>query len=101
MKTAIALEQGLAPAAYAWPGGYPLYYLARSGWRDDSTASLEFNPYDRAEFVVCPGCAAHAKAHEIILTGSDVHWEGPGLLCEECGAEILSAYGDPLMEVDR
>jgi len=65
--------------AYAWPGGYPLYYLDHNG------------------DVLCPQCAIAqdnaADAPAIVY--SEVHWEGPPVYCDECAVAIESAYGDP------
>lgn len=63
--------------AYAWPGGYPPFYL------------------DREANVLCPKCANREIDASQTVTDCDVHWEGPALVCDDCGAEIESAYGDP------
>jgi hypothetical protein len=101
--------------AYAWPGGYPVYYL------------------DKNNDVLCPKCAqaileavradallialgAFAEDEDGELAAPHLHemwnaigWEssrevpirydapneGAPLVCEECQAEIESAYGDP------
>lgn len=73
---ALADERTKELPAYAWPGGYPILYLA--------------NGHE----VICPKCANDLDK-QLRLTGSGVHWEGPPDECEECGAEIESAYGDP------
>ncbi len=75
-------ESGKLPA-FAWPGGYPIYYLA-----DDGEA-------------LCPDCANLPEAHEggdgdgWRLEGQGVHWEGEPLSCAHCNREIESAYGVP------
>ena len=79
--------------AFAWPGGYPIYYLAE----DNS--------------IFCPDCAngkngsdaytddqCQCKAHrdpQWHIVACDVHYEGPPLTCDHCHADIESAYGDP------
>ena len=63
--------------AYAWPGGYPLEYLAADG------------------SIVCPACASRPVDLSQRVTGSGIHWEGPADICDDCGAAIESAYGDP------
>jgi hypothetical protein len=61
--------------AYAWPGGYPLYYVTRDG------------------MAVCPECANREidQAQEPIDVGT--HWEGDPLQCDDCSTMIESAYG--------
>jgi hypothetical protein len=61
--------------AYAWPGGYPIYYLTGDG------------------LTVCPECA-NADTSDPAVAG-DVHWEGEPMQCDDCNADIESAYGDP------
>lgn len=67
--------------SYAWPGGYPMYYL------------------DAQNNILCPDCAREFDSVDVpdpySPVAGDVHWEGPPLTCDECGAEIQSAYGDP------
>lgn len=79
--------------SYAWPGGYPIYYLT-----EDSG-------------VLCPNCAngdngseAHTESEDCdhcpddrqwLIVAADIHWEGPPMDCDHCGGEIESAYGDP------
>lgn len=72
---------------YAWPGGYPLYYM---------TADCG---------VLCPLCV-DAEAEVIAeadatndeqwrLIAADVNWEDPRLYCDHCDERIESAYAEP------
>lgn len=71
--------------AYAWPGGYPVLYLAADGES------------------FCPGCANNEPevhfGQEIddawSVIGWFIHYEGPPELCCNCGESTSSAYGDP------
>lgn len=79
-----------APAsAYAWPGGYPLFYLCADGG------------------VLCPVCVNRELRVVLIATiespgtdkqwevfGVDVNWEDESLQCDNCNKFIQSAYGD-------
>jgi hypothetical protein len=77
-------DDGTLPK-YAWPGGYPLFYLCR----DNS--------------VICADCANKLDQNPPqepimaweVLEACDVHWEGEPMICEECNSEIESAYGNP------
>lgn len=68
--------------AYAWPGGYPIFYMTHKSCD-----------------VVCVKCA---NDHETGLDAfgderigaSDVNWEEPDLYCD-CGERIESAYAEP------
>ena len=73
---------------FAWPGGYPFYYVAEDGG------------------VFCPNCVNGKNGSECIVVddgcqsgwlviGVDVHYEGEALRCCHCEKEIESAYGNP------
>ena len=82
-------ENGKLPA-YAWPGGYPLYYLCADGG------------------ILCPQCAnkesavREAEEHpdypdddQWRIVAADVNWEDSSLTCDHCGQRIESAYAEP------
>lgn len=69
-------EHGKLPS-HTWPGGYPLMYICRDGG------------------VACPACANREVDVGQEVVAYDVHWEGPAICCDDCGAAIESAYGVP------
>lgn len=69
-------EDGKLPT-YAWPGGYPIIYL------------------DSENFVLCSECANDEAEHNNPIVAHFIHWEGQSERCEDCSAEMESAYGDP------
>lgn len=75
LKELRADNDGQLPA-FAWPGGYPMYYLTRSG------------------LSICAVCASEPDTSDPVVDG-DTYMEGPGMQCEDCGQVIDSAYGDP------
>ena len=78
------------PIKYVWPGGYPVYYIAREGYRDE-TGELLFE-YNNIEFMCCADCARSGR--DIILIGCDVNYEDSSLYCENCDDRIESAYAE-------
>lgn len=69
-------------SAYAWPGGYPLFYVCKDGG------------------VLCPACAnlpesltATATDPDWFVTGCDANYEDDSLSCDHCSSPIESAYG--------
>ncbi len=73
-------SRGKLPA-YAWPGGYPMYYLT--------------NDND----VLCPKCAndytpERDNEDQLKPVAYDVNYEDPQLFCEHCTARIESAYAE-------
>lgn len=69
-------EDGSLPS-FAWPGGYPLYYIDE----DNNVLSAE-----AANKVLSEGGK---------IVAQEVHLEGSPLICDQSGAEIQSAYGIP------
>ena len=77
---------------YAWPGGYPLFYLTA----DDG--------------VLCPACVeaeveaiAGAESDEDDqwrIVAADVNWEDSYLYCDHCNERIESAYAEPTEDGD-
>jgi hypothetical protein len=89
VRRALSLEVCRKPLdAFAWPGGYPLYYLT----------------YDNA--VLCPACVnaeivrvdAEIKSQDrndqFRVVGADVNYEDTSLFCDNCDKLIESAYGE-------
>lgn len=78
-----ALEDG----PYAWPGGYPLFFVTSDGGclhvkcaeenKDSIVDSIEGDHHD--------GWLVEAQ---------DINWEDPDLFCDHCGERIESAYAE-------
>jgi hypothetical protein len=70
--------------AYAWPGGYPVFYLM-----DDCEP-------------LCPTCVNDPTNPVHVggdkdgwqIIGSDVNWEDPIMFCAHCPKRIESAYAE-------
>lgn len=66
----------------AWPGGYPILWIADVDTHECAT--------------LCAECAASERDAGTVQTLTpDIHYEGPPEICDGCGVEIESAYGDP------
>lgn len=72
-------------ATYAWPGGYPLYYIAQDGG------------------ILCPddarkaereGLAGDPDAPQWNIVAAEANWEDAFLFCDHCHARIPSAYAE-------
>ena len=68
-------ENGKLPA-YAWPGGYPLFYLDSEG------------------NVSCPDCANNNDEYTAPIVAYDANYEDDSLYCDHCSSRIVSAYGE-------
>ena len=68
-------------SAYAWPGGYPLYYV------------------DRENSCLCVKCARESDEDESEVpqykpVEADVNWEDASLYCDQCSDRVESAYAE-------
>ena len=79
-------NKGKLPS-FAWPGGYPLFYLCEDGG------------------ILCPDCANDSRVREEMrvnpkdfpdkswrISAYDVNWEDGWMLCDNCNERIESAY---------
>ena len=62
--------------AYAWPGGYPMFYV------------------NNHNDVLCPDCANKTDEFDEELVNYDANWEDPSLYCDHCSKRIESAYAE-------
>ncbi len=94
INTTLEFKQALRAGPYAWPGGYPTYFVCDDG------GSL------------CPACAkreARLIMRAIVdhrrfgrggyqadwrVIGADINYEDDMLWCEHCNEQIESAYGN-------
>lgn len=87
IRTVSDYRKAIRNGAYAWPGGYPLYFVC-----DDGGA-------------LCCDCAKMERRNILEslargisdgwrVCGVDVNWEDAELVCDHCGERIESAYGD-------
>jgi NAD-dependent SIR2 family protein deacetylase len=82
--------------AYAWPGGYPIIYVAIDGWREEDGTLTVFGKFEHS---CCTKCAADtAQWPDMIIVGQNIHYEGEPEQCEYCNGFTDSAYGDPAKE---
>ncbi len=66
---------------YAWPGGYPIFYITEDGG------------------VLCPDCANTEDTTDTDdpqwrIVGAEVNYEDPELYCDNCNGRIESAYAE-------
>lgn len=89
MMETLKKTEGAYPT-WAWPGGYPIYYLAADNG------------------IMCPDCANSEDCdpekldadcpcdNQWRIVASNIHWEGGYIICENCSKGIESAYGEPV-----
>lgn len=83
MQNSIEIGANGKPVPYAWPGGYPIYYLIDSeDMRGRNTA------------VSCHACIPRYLGSDDVVTDSAINWEDAELYCELCNDRIESAYAE-------
>jgi hypothetical protein len=83
------IKAALRNGKYAWPGGYPLFFIAADGealsfeavrgnWREVVRAHLD----------------AYGARSDWRIVAIETNWENPELYCAHTGERIESAYGE-------
>jgi hypothetical protein len=86
MNTA-QLKTELRGGEYAWPGGYPRYFITDDG------AALSFAAV-RAEFRQVLQSTRDRSRDGWQIVAVDINYEDPYLYCSHTGQRIPSAYAD-------
>jgi len=81
------IKERLRAGPYAWPGGYPAYFLAEDG------EPLSFEAVRENWRQVCYA-ARHQLRDGWRIVAADVNWEDPALYCSHTGERIPSAYAE-------
>lgn len=81
------LKNALRAGPYAWPGGYPLFFITSDG------AALSFDAV-RQEIRQVFWSIRNGVNDGWRVVAVDVNWEDPDLTCEHTGRLIPSAFGD-------
>jgi len=85
----LALRSG-----YAWPGGYPLYFITGDG------AALCHECGKTEGKRICDSIREQATDGWRV-EAQVVNWEDPSLYCDHCGGRIESAYAEDLVNRDN
>lgn len=72
---------------YAWPGGYPLYFVTDDG------AVLSFSAVRKNRRAILSSIA-YALRDGWRIVGTEINWEDADLICDHTGERIPSAYGE-------
>ena len=81
------LHEVLKSGPYAWPGGYPLFFITSDG------AALSFEAVNQEIESVQDSIETECNdGWQVVAV--DVNWEDENLLCDHTGEKIQSAYGE-------
>ena len=87
INTTKDLKTALRNGQWAWPGGYPLYFITSDG------AALSFDAV-RSEYRLVINAIRHRLNDGWRVIGCDINWEDSDLYCDHTGQRIESAYAD-------
>ena len=87
IKNTKSLKEALRNGPYAWPGGYPCYFIA-----DDGEA-LSFDAV-RENYRLVLSSVKHKQNDGWRVIGVDINWEDHDLICSHSGKKIEAAYGE-------
>jgi len=77
----------LKAGAYAWPGGYPLYFITKDG------AALSFDAAKENRQLITESIDNDCNDGWQVVC-CDVNWEDGELSCDHSGGKIESAYAE-------
>jgi len=87
IQTVGDLDRALADGPYAWPGGYPKYFITEDGGAlSYNTVMQEYSSVTRA--------IGYNESPEWRVIGVDINWEDPDLRDDHTGEPIECAYCD-------
>lgn len=87
IATVADLKATLRNGGYAWPGGYPLFFVTSDG------GALSFEAV-RAELATIMDSIANNHCDGWRVVAVDTNWEDSTLMCDHTNKRIPSAYGD-------
>ena len=80
-------KDALRNGPFAWPGGYPLYFITSDG------AALSFDAAkDNARLIISSIRGNLRDGWQVVAV--DVNWEDSNLICDHTGNRIESAYAE-------
>lgn len=82
-----AFDRALARGPYAWPGGYPVFFITR----DNAVLSFETAQDNQTAI---RQCIRNQGRYGWTICGIDINWECLDLYCEHSGERIEAAYGE-------
>jgi len=86
------LDKAFEVGPYAWPGGYPTYFITHDGQALSYEAALA----DRE--LIEDAIRAYQDSggsDDWLVVALEINWEDPDLFCSHTGERIMSAYSEP------
>lgn len=88
IKTISDFRKAMRDGPYAWPGGYPRYFITSDG------AALSFESAKRNRRLILDAIQeGRADQSGWRVVAVDINWEDQDLICDHSYEPIASAYG--------
>lgn len=87
IKTVADLKRALKDGPYAWPGGYPIYFITDDG------AALAFDTVKK-NFKRIASSVKNKDRDGWRVVAADINWENGDLTDDHTGKRIESAYAE-------
>jgi len=84
--TLLKIKEVLRNGPYAWPGGYPMYFVTSDG------AALSFEAVKAEWRQIVRARLWNDRNSGWLVEGFDINWEDGNLICDHTGKRIESAY---------
>ena len=94
IKTVSDFRKAIRAGAYAWPGGYPLFFITADG----GALSFEAAKAEARQVIGAIGHRQWQSGWRIIA--AEVNWEDRNLTCDHTGEHIEAAYDAPEPDPD-
>jgi hypothetical protein len=88
IKHVFDFNKALDIGPYAWPGGYPHYFLC------SDLEPLSFESAKKNAGLIRDAIIANDKRSGWMVIAMDINWEDNDLVCYHSNKKIQSAYGD-------
>lgn len=88
IKTIAEFQTALDNGPYAWPGGYPVYFITQDG------AALSFDAVKLEQEEIKQAITDQDLHSDWRVIGLDINWEDASLYCDHTGKRIESAYAE-------
>lgn len=86
IKTVYDFLDALENGPYAWPGGYPIYFVMSDG------EALSFNTANEKQDLIIAALEDGDKTGGWMVIGADINWEDDDLIDAHSGEKIECAY---------
>jgi hypothetical protein len=82
------LKTRLRSGPYAWPGGYPVFFVTTDG------GALSYRAVRECWREVVSAHLRNDRRCGWAIDGADINWEDEDLICDHTGERIENAYGE-------